>query len=252
LLADWRRIVERRASASIELGRAPEDLAAEPLAGIHLEVSIPEPIFEISEAIKFSYLSEVWGEQASLAVRDLVVDLCRNAFTHGGAKRFRLEVTAHRVLLIDDGTPFSISDLLKSSVPGGGVLAVKEIARSLPSLIVSHHREEAQNVVTLASAKALDEMLSTNPCAAELTAGEYFTKGAVNFVQSHPECETIYFRPEYGMLSFSHVYQLARAISAHGLTDRDIVLILAPHSAGIYKLVTEEMPNIRIVADLSI
>ncbi|MGL3207842.1 hypothetical protein [Bradyrhizobium sp. BR 1433] len=249
LLGDWRRLAEYRARLRHELGRelSSDDMSGEALAKVAIAIRAPELIRKIIEAIQVSDLSGVWGAQTALAVRDFAIEIGRNALTHGGANSFNLTVTAHTVTLSDDGAPFSLQDLLASSSPRGGTTSLKQMRKRLPNLVVSYAWQEARNVITLASTNAIDEMLSMNPCTTDFYGAMSSVKAAMEFIDAHPGCGTIFLRPTWGALSYSDLESLAWAINAYGFRQRDIALILEPHSEGILEVIAEIMPNVRVI-----
>ncbi|WFU59479.1 hypothetical protein QA639_19035 [Bradyrhizobium pachyrhizi] len=249
LLSDWRRLAEHRARLRHELGRelSSDDMSGEALAKVAIAIYVPELTREITEAIQVSDLSGVWGAQTALAVRDFVIEIGRNAMTHGRANSFQLTIAAHTVVLSDDGAPFSLENLLASGSPRGGTTSLKQMQKRLPNLVVSYARQEARNVITIASTSAIDEMLSTNPCTTDFFGAMSSVRAAMEFIETRPECGTIFLRPRWGSLSYSDLGSLAWAIDAYGFRQRDIALILEPHSEGILEVIAETMPNVRVI-----
>jgi hypothetical protein len=249
LLMDWRRLQEHRSRLRHELGRelSSDDMSGEALASLGLEIRMPESIREITDAIHASGLSDIWGEQTALAVRDFAIELGRNAMTHGRANDFRLTVNPHTVVLSDDGAPFALDDLRRSESARGGAMSLRQMQRRLPNLVVSYRREGLRNVTTLASTSAIGEMLSTTPCTTDFFGAMSSVKAAMEFIAAHPECETIFLRPTWGTVSYSDLGSLASAIDAYGFGQKDIALILEPHSEGIREVIAETMPNVRII-----
>lgn len=249
LLKDWRRQAERRAELRHALGRdlTPDDLATEALAAISIELATPDLVHEIAAIVSHSGMEAIWGGPSALAARDLAIEIARNALTHGGAKQFSARVTAHGLELSDDGSPFSLADLEETLSPRGGLRALAQLRRSAPNIVLSYIRKGERNVVTLASTSALEELLATNPCSTAVYGGSASVEAAMQFIQDRPECGTIFLRPRYGILSYSDLYNLKSGLVMWGLTERDIALVMDPHSEGISKFLAEEMPNVRLI-----
>lgn len=249
LLADWRRLAERRAGLRHELGRelGDGDLLSEALAKVTVELQVPEATHKIAEVIQVSCLGEVWGTQNALTVRDFVAEICRNALTHGGATNFQLTVSDRSLILSDDGDAFSLADLLRSDRPQGGATSLKQMQCRAPGLVASYVRQENRNVTYIGSTNAFDEMLSTSPCTTYLSGGRASIQAAMKFVEAHPECGTIFLRPTHGFLSYSDIHSLLAVISQYNFGDRDIAMIIEPHSEGLKNFIAEAIPSIRVI-----
>ncbi|MGM4891555.1 hypothetical protein [Tardiphaga sp. 839_C3_N1_4] len=248
-LMGWRRLAERRAKLRHELGRelTNNDLLGEALVEIAIELRVPEITRDIDEAFQMSALREIWGIQTALVARDFVVELGRNALTHGGATSFRLTVSAHSLILSDDGRPFSHTDLLAAESARGGNTSLKQMKRHAPDLVASYSRQGSENVTILASTSSLDEMLSTNQCTTDFFGAPSSIMAAMKFVEGHSECGTIFLRPTFGALGYSDLENLASAIKLYELQDRDIALILGLHSNAIYEFIAEKLPFVRVI-----
>ncbi|SMP36408.1 hypothetical protein [Shimia sagamensis] len=249
LLTDWRRLAERRAALRHELGREPlsVDLSVEPMPTAEIELSSPEFVGQISETLEAGAVAIIWGDQNAMAVRDLIIELARNALTHGSAQKVKLAVKAHTIELSDDGSPFSLSALKEVGVPRGGALALQQALQLSPQVEVSYRRNNEQNIVDIGHIGAIDEMLSLNPCSTVLGVGMERVTEAMNFIEVRKECGTVFLRPHLGILSYSDLYNISNGIKARNLKDRDIVLVIEPHSKGVRKFIESEMPEVRII-----
>ena len=192
LLLDWRRLAERKANLRQTLGREinSKDLSADALAKVAKELILPDLMREIADAIKLSCLTTIWGTELALAARDLAIELGQNALTHGNATKFQLDVTSHSLVLSDDGSPFSLVDLERSSRKRGGAMALNELRRRAPELVISHARYHSKNVTTLATTSALDELLEANPCVVDIHPENASIPASLVFVAEDAECDT--------------------------------------------------------------
>ena len=249
LLQEWRRQAERRAALRHALGRelTLKDLATEALAAHTVELATPQLVLEIADIVRNSGMESIWGGTSALAARDAAIEIARNALTHGAATRVNVQVTAHSLQLSDDGAPFSLSDLEAATSPRGGVRALTQLRSNAPGVILSYVRQDSRNVFTLASTNALDELLASHPCSTSVFGGFASVEAAMDFIEERPECGTIFLRPRYGTLSYSDLYNLKSALIGRGLTDRDVALVMEPHSEGIREFLAEEMPNVRLI-----
>lgn len=249
LLQGWRRLAERRAELRHALGRdlTHNDLAAEALAAVSMELITPDLVHEITNVVRISGMETIWGEQSALAARDMAIELARNALTHGQATQFNLRVTAHSLELSDDGSPFSLTELETMATPRGGARALLQLRRHVPSVLLSYIRQNGRHVVTLASTNALGDFLATHPCSTTVYGGLVSVEAAMQFIKDRPECGTIFLRPRFGILSYSDLYNLKYGFAAHGLSGRDVALVMEPHSDGIREFLAEEMSYLRLV-----
>jgi hypothetical protein len=248
-LLDWRRLAERHATLRQALGRdvTAEDMGFEPLATATLQLTTPELVYEISEAIKLSAIELVWGAQNAMAVRDLIIEIARNALTHGKASYFKLKINPHSVELSDNGHLFSLSDLKRAGEPRGGSMALSEIGKRAPQVVVTDRRDGEVNVIDLAFTRALGDLVLLNPCSTTIYGDWSSVRAAMDFIDAHPECGTIFLTPKFGTLCYSDLYSIADAIRRKNLSGRDIVLIMQPHSEGIREFITRELPSIRLI-----
>lgn len=130
LLQHWKRVAEQSARLLQELGISGT-LPCQALEWLGLgsnKVEIDGPGSEnqlIGEALSDSCVPAIWGGELAHAVRDLLIEVARNAFAHGGATRAILEVTARTVSIHDDGTPFDATTLLQAHGGSGGCAAIR-------------------------------------------------------------------------------------------------------------------------------
>lgn len=85
MLRQWRAVAERKASLSQQLGREV-DFGTHDRAGIALSdcvidiVGLTSENEQIGDALLYSGVHEIWGEQLARSVRDLTIELARNTF----------------------------------------------------------------------------------------------------------------------------------------------------------------------------
>ncbi|MBN9889729.1 hypothetical protein [Salipiger abyssi] len=249
LLKQWRRMAERRSELRHALGRelTPDDLAAEAFATQTVGLTSPDLMPRVAEVVRDSGMEIIWGKEPALAIRDAAIEIARNALTHGMATEVVITVTAHSVELSDDGALFSPTDLEMAETPRGGAHSMLRLRSSAPNVIVSYIRKEDRNVVTLTSTQNLNKVLAEHPCSTTVYGAPSSVAAAMTFIEERSECGTIFLRPFRGILSYSDLFSLKAGLTARGLTERDIVLVMEAHSEGIRKFLEQEIPNVRMI-----
>lgn len=249
LLRGWRDFAEKRAAARQQFGSGIDLSRVEglPLADAAVELDTPDLAGEIADLIATSFVSDAWGRVPVLAARDIAIELGRNALIHGGASWFRVELGKAGIRLIDNGAAFSHADLLRTEAPRGGAHAFAQLALPTTLLHGSYLRDGDKNVTLLVPANCLDDALSNHPCAVGMHFGTTGAREAARFVEEHTECGTVYIRPFHGIIAQSDIYNIVGAIKERGLDQRDIVLVVSEHSAGVRLLIHELLPSIRVI-----
>jgi hypothetical protein len=107
MLQLWRRIREQKAKLRQQLGReiefGPARFADLPLVGDEIKLNgVGSENETVGNALLNSCVHEIWGKGLAEAVRDLAIELIRNAFGHGHATEFTLSIVCgvHNVRLV--------------------------------------------------------------------------------------------------------------------------------------------------------
>src|SRR5690606_20933199 len=108
VLRTWRKLAELRARLSQEKGRdielTPALLAQESMPEYCADVTgMGSGLKVIGDAIEASCMPQIWGLGISRALRDVLIEVSQNAFTHGKAKSVRLNILPNSIQLTDDG-----------------------------------------------------------------------------------------------------------------------------------------------------
>lgn len=249
LLKDWRDLAERRAHLRLEFSGAVDlsRVASLPLARAKMDLLEPDTGHRIEGFLRASAMAQSWGNDEALGTRDLLIELARNALTHGRATGIRLEATVDSIHLSDDGQVFPLKELLRSAGKRGGAAALEAISTMHDQLVVFHRATENGNLVTITRIEMSPESPALSPCSFTLTGGWPNATSAIEFVESHGECETVFLFPTLGILSYSDLFKLSDEIKQRGMSGRDIVLAMQAHSVGILNFVEREMPNVRLI-----
>lgn len=131
-LKQWKEIAERKAQIRQAYGEKAvirtDALREIGLPGEVLMLSdIGEENHKIGCLIQDARVGELWGDEVAHAIRDLSIELVRNAFEHGGATQFRIEIQEKSIELYDNGTDYNLWDLYRESGNSGGIIAAKHL-----------------------------------------------------------------------------------------------------------------------------
>lgn len=226
LLKDWRRLAKKRASIRHAMGREPklDEVAQEPLAMASVKLPSLKCLPKIIEVLENSAIEFIWGRSNFHAIRDLAVELFRNALTHGQASYFEIRSAKHSIQLLDNGKDFSINDLRGVPNGQGGYHALSVMEDTAPQLVASCRRDSGVNVVEIFFAGAMKNAIGLNPCSVTLSS----TMGAIDevesFLKSNRSCGTIFVTPDSLYFSFSDAYMILTEMQNLDLEGREIAI----------------------------
>ncbi|WP_151717988.1 hypothetical protein [Gemmobacter serpentinus] len=170
-LLDWRRIAERKASLqqAYNSDDAKAKLRTESLAKLSCSINFLEIASAVRKFTIESCLQMLWGEEASLELRNFVIEIARNSLSHGGATNFEIFSSGYSVQLRSDGLNFSLSDLAEHKNGRGSQRALSELRQRHSNLAVSHQRRKNHNEVVITLAHSSGISLMGNPCSVSFT-----------------------------------------------------------------------------------
>jgi|TARA_R110002012_G_scaffold114250_2_gene260849 hypothetical protein len=113
LLKHWKEVAETRADYAKNHGWGFFDknnfFPIESLADIDIELSkSAKSNHLIGNAINDSCLPQIWGKEQANIIRDFIIELYRNAFSHGGSKLFKVFISRNKLQISYDGKKFNI------------------------------------------------------------------------------------------------------------------------------------------------
>ena len=254
MLKKWRELAELRARLELNLGHdvdlSPSDISDHMLvqnsisfsgAGIENEL--------IGNALHDSCLPVLWGNELADATRDLLIELLRNAFQHGGAKKVQIQLEPKSIRFIEDGSEFDPWDLLTREQGGGGSAAVKRIVSDFGDLILTTFKRTAnQNEIVLALARFVDDVKDFTPCVAHVELRFRHSPRIDVKLSVLESCKTVYVvLPDY--LSFSDIAAIAYSLRPLALDGRkrSIVFIVSLVSSAVRELILQCIPGSRII-----
>jgi hypothetical protein len=246
MLKAWRRQAEEYADLIHRTGADPyprtDTVAGAPLGAVSFELeALGTENEKIGEAVLHSGIAQVWGNDLAPAIRDLAIEVVRNAFTHGKAKRFELSIEPHRVVMRDDGTEFGCQQLLRMEKQSGGAAAYRTMLdQHSKRTVVASRRNETWNETVVAVVQEPSDVFKVTPCALEFHAMLLHDRGFSIPVLS--DCDVTYIvMPVF--MSYSDANIIVRMLAAQMSPDRRYVIATPDISDGVAKVFEQGLPN---------
>jgi hypothetical protein len=251
MLKNWRKIAERRAQLAQELDRQLP-ISADLLVGIPLVKAvvdiqgIGEETARIGEALDDSCVPILWGEQVGHAVRDVVIELARNAFIHGNASTFTLNIEPDYVRLTDDGHDFDPWNLVEeSTLMSGGRTAIRQMVHEFGNrLILATERVGKLNETTIAFPRSRQDVSNVTPCAVTIEREEAMNGyRRIEFVRT---CRVFYvILPRY--FSPSEGYELSKMLRNEMPKGTKLIWVVEDLSLWVKELLRKSIPGSEIL-----
>jgi hypothetical protein len=250
MLQKWRAIAEERArflqTHGTMLGEGAPDYSGIGFPAGTFQVTTPstENII-IGEALRYSCVPEVWGFDLAERVRDFAIEVARNAFQHGQASTFDLEISPSTIRLLDNGAVFDIWSLSAKGEISGGRLAFAAMLDALSQrLIISGRRLRAANEIVISRITDSYELEDLTPCVARIDWKDLKEKTYEIVVDS--ACQIVYVvLPMYWTISDS--VRLAQKIRRESHDPRRYVFVLEQASTTAVDVLRENFPESRII-----
>ena len=201
-LKKWRQIREELAhiqqtselpeSVLINLGLATDRVQLEKLGDENV-------LF--GQAIDDTSVPVIWGTQVADAIRDVAIELARNAFEHGGASIATLEIQPNRISLSDDGAQYGINELIRQGGNGGATQSALYLTSNFQNNVICSTRHLAGcNVTVFSRIRSSMDVASVTPCHAIITMDQLFSNQAS--MGNMQGCSTVYLvLPNYIVVS---------------------------------------------------
>lgn len=254
MLRRWRELSELRAKLSHAMGRSIQlelrrgcDV---PLAEVKRSVSQSDDhtLNDMCTAVLDSCIVDVWGRDLGLAVRDLVGELMINAFLHGGASQFKLDIDQNRVLIESNDAPYSFGQLLDDSKCRGGRQAAASLMRLSDRLITSYRREANSNVLEIVFIASCAQVLRATTCSITHSDFVMALQEPDQLPTIYDSCETIYvvLPPENHFIP-SVARSFSESLKALAATNKRMVLIGSDISEGVIYTLKDAFPSMQVV-----
>jgi hypothetical protein len=192
-LQKWREIAEMRAQGEVDgtSGQKRRLLNLDLATGdFQVQISRAENRI-IGEALHDAGVGEIWGTEAMHAVRDCVVEITRNALSHGHAKVVNVSIKGRCICITDDGAPFDPWSLYGKGVESGGVLAISHLLDVYrDNIVLSSSMVDDHNQVIISLARSAEDVCNATPCHLEFSWSDLADDAPPIFVE--PGCHAIY------------------------------------------------------------
>jgi hypothetical protein len=246
-LEKWREIAELRARVEVERveGRArclfDLDLASSDFCvrtrGTENRI--------IGEALQDAGVGEIWGVEEMHAVRDCVVEIVRNALTHGRATAVNVSIEGRRIRMTDDGSPFDPRTLYARGSESGGVLAVNHLLDTYrDNIVLSSAKLGNRNQVIISLARSAEDVRNATLCHLEFGWNDLTEDARPMFVESG--CHVVYvILPPF--ISPSDAISVSRRLHWLREDGRPIIFIAENTSSVVRDRMERLFPGARVM-----
>lgn len=254
MLSRWRELAELRALLGQQTGRTVQVHLRNghevPLAVVKKSVTRNDNdvMNDMCDAVLDSCIVDVWGKDIGHAVRDIVAELMDNAFRHGDARVFELDINLNRVRVRSDDGPYSFGQLLSHTQRHGGQQAAASLMKLNDRLLTSYRREDGYNILDIEFVTSSEQVLRTTVCSVDYS-DFVVTLGSLHQLPAlYTDCETIYIvlSPRQHLIP-----SIARNLSIHlqnlAAKQKRIVLIGSAISEGVVLTLKSAFPNMQIM-----
>ncbi|MCX8956760.1 hypothetical protein [Erwinia psidii] len=201
----------------------------------------------ISSAVEDSCIYDVWGKALGMAVRDLACELLKNAFEHGNATKFEIDIGLDRVRIKSDDSPFSFSQLLSHSQGRGGQVAAAGLAEVDHQLITSYRRVDGSNVLEITFITSQEQVLKSNHCSVSF---DDFSRGFSRdneLPDIYISCETIYIVIPQGTTFIPSIaFGVVRQLQQLEMTGKKFIFIGSGISDSVVAILKNAFPDIQV------
>lgn len=247
-LQAWKGFAERRAELSHAVGADMElwkDDQVHSLATIETALTSTDDLSRtVNTVLLEAGAFEVWETGAARAIRDLVVELARNAFDHGQATAVSIVVEARGVKLFNNGPEFDLASLRSHQKPGGGALALAALTNQYGAQVIATGRREGdRNVAYLAAVRRPRDLIAATPCHVLLTVRGRLEENAFDQTE---DCDTVYLIGR-GYMSYSDLYMLSVSVREVTARGKAVIVALPPLSPGVDRRMREMLPEVSFI-----
>lgn len=253
VLKHWKQISETRADIAKNHGWDFFDknnyFPVDTMADINLSLNNTTNSNDlIGHAISDSCLPYIWGKKESLIVRDLIIELYRNAFAHGKANKFDVDITPKTIQIEYDGERFNIFDLLTHSNADGGADTLKEIIKSHSNCFVINYSYDKNNQIVIHHVKDFDELSDTLPCI--ITIDEFDATNVASNIKVHEKCGALYIVLPMHFCR-SDVRGLESSLSAIEPAGKPVFIVGSDVSENTKRAIVDRFPDFSFVQKIA-
>jgi len=257
MLAKWREFAESRARFQQAHGAdkvlPQNELIKIGLADQALQLSTQDNESDIiGQALLDSCVTLVWGTELCNAVRDVLVEVARNTFIHGGATTCSIIIHGRSIHVMDNGRDFNWLDLPASTVGRGGAAAVRTLFQDFGGkLVLGSKRNNDKNETIIALAHSFDDVACVDPCSTVLRKEDFKSIRAGKLLDSwfppkQKHCRIVYIiLPEF--IPHSDAISVSDSLSKQDVNDKQIVFVVSNTSRGVQQYFLKRFPQSRVL-----
>lgn len=255
MLRCWRDLAEFVAKIKQERG---EDVKITPhnLSSFQLsKAEIPLPLDNsesqvIGDALHDALVHQLWGDEIAGHVRDVLIEIARNARQHGNSTKSILEIYPDSIWIRDNGLAFQAWDLDQCISGSGGSKAVKHLKiMHNDDVLIDYRRTATQynlHIIRRITSQVVDVMRSQlEPCQAEVFRTEDGECAArLNLSNS---CSRVFVSiPKYLVHSDLDDFLSSLEFELKD-TDLEVVILAQDISMAVQKSLAAKLPKLKIV-----
>ncbi|WP_156480504.1 hypothetical protein [Aquipseudomonas alcaligenes] len=249
LLNHWKNISESRADYAKNHGWDIFDkypfLHIDSLANIDLALTkSPSSNSLIGNAITDSCLPQLWGKEQSVIIRDLIIELYRNAFDHGEASSFEISISEQKLEIVYDGKKFDIFQLLDHQNANGGADTLQEIVEKYGSNFVVNYSHEGNNKIIIHRLSDFYALAPSLPCVISLS--EYDDKALELDLAIYERCGALYIILPLHFCR-SDVRGLESQLAAFEPNGKPVYIVGSDVAEPTRKAIIDRLPNFTFV-----
>jgi hypothetical protein len=246
LLREWKEQAEARAQQRIGVPTSDSQTKGTLNPASVKLVDRYEVNMAIGRALDDAGVGEVWGLPVVEALRDLLIEVAKNAFRHGNAQHIRLEISSRNLVLSDDGARFNPLELIEHTAGGGGKKSVDWILnRFAAHLVVTATHSQGWNQLSVSRLEDMSRVEELIPCVFVLKK-PHVDRGEALDVPNLDECVTVHVvLPRY--MTISDIDALANHLVAAWGKERKVVFVLWDSSPHARMLLRAAFPSATFV-----
>ncbi|ALL05577.1 hypothetical protein AQ505_08785 [Pedobacter sp. PACM 27299] len=248
MLKDWKQIAETTARIMVEKGcnydAASKHFAFRELIAETINVgSMDTDSQTIGDLLKDCGVELSWGKENAHILRDLIIELTRNALSHGKATEVKILIADDNITLIDNGAKFNPKLSLTHGTGGTWAAAAMRKLEGDKIIWVYYH-EFGQNISRMTYIGKNFHFENITPCSIEVNRTELY-KGEFK-IKVTETCEDIYvIIPLY--LVYSDIALVEMAVKGFDTKGKTVTLICRHVSSGVIEQAKIYLPEFRII-----
>jgi hypothetical protein len=260
MLKEWREISEFRAQWAQEHGKEcpmpPRLLRAR--FGFAEQALRFRGVTHLNERIGAAFadccIELIWAGEMARVVRDVVIEIIRNALTHGKAKQCIVVIRQGAIYVADNGLDFSCLELEKHPKGRGGAAAIRHLLNEFGNdLFLGAKRENSRNITIFARSHDSKALRFMQPCIVGLNEDDVdqLKKDEIPPVllaRRLKPCRVVHvLLPPFSTPSDVYTLHEKLLLPASSLSKKQFVFVTSQTSSFVCDTIAELFPNCRVV-----